>query len=644
MSEVKPYRSLIDRLWPRMHHARQSDHEILKEIRTRTKEIENCGPASLLELAQELRTKIQTQAIAVLARAAVVESFSLTTEALRMTTGKIYYDCQLLGGLVLATGGIAEMQTGEGKTVTCGLPSVLYGMTGKGVHVATTNAYLAERDHDELVPVLEALGLTSALIQNDQDVFQKRQAYQCDITYGTGYEFGFDFLRDQMAIRNQPDLPLGTRFLCRLRGMAEHDVALMQRPLSFAIIDEADSVLIDEAATPLILSGSSGATIPNPQVYKTAMQIANELQEDADFEIDWIKGSIKLSDKGWKQVHDQLPGDVQSLLQRPWSQYVEQSLHARLLLNRDTDYVVSNDEIVIVDANTGRLHDERKWRSGLHQAIEMREGVPMTEEREIEARITRQRYFAFYEAVAGMTGTAMGNEAELLEFYDLPTVKIERNKPNKRQMIQARYFGDSKSKYNAIAKEAIARAEAGQPVLVGTRTIVQSREIAEILKLANQPHVVLNGTQDDDEASIISAAGRAGCMTIATNMAGRGTDIKLDDKARAAGGLHVIVAEHHDSPRVDRQLIGRCARQSDSGSCQFFVSAEDEILHRYEPSLAKTLKRSADNATGECRSDFDQQIKALQARIELIGFNNRKKMVVHDRWMESVQKSVAKLA
>ncbi len=644
MSAVKPYRSLVDRLWPRMHHARRSDHELLKDIRKRAKEIEGCGDAKLFELADELRTKIRTDGIPILSRNVVIESFSLTTEALRRTTGKVYYDCQLLGGLVLATGAIAEMQTGEGKTVTCGLASSLYGLTGKGVHVATTNAYLAERDHEELVPVLSALGLSSALIQSEQDVTEKRAAYECDITYGTGYEFGFDFLRDQMAIRNQPDLPLGARFLCRLRGMDERDVTLMQRPLSFAIIDEADSVLIDEAATPLILSGTSGVTIPDPHVYETALNVANQLHEDADFEIDWIKNSIKLSDSGWKLIHQQLPPDVQLLLQRPWSQYVEQALHARLLLKRDTDYVVSNDEIVIVDANTGRLHEERKWRSGLHQAIEMREGVPMTEEREIEARITRQRYFAFYEKVCGMTGTAMGNEAELLEFYDLPIVKIERNKPSRRATIKARYFGDQESKYKAIADEAIAKSATGQPVLVGTRTIIQSREIAQILKSKNHPHIVLNGTQDEDEASIISAAGRAGCLTIATNMAGRGTDIKLDDEARAAGGLHVIVAEHHDSPRVDRQLIGRSARQSDPGSCQFYVSADDEIIRRYEPGFAKVLQRSADKTTGECRSNFDHQIRALQTRIESIGFNNRKKMVVHDNWMESVQESVAKTA
>jgi preprotein translocase subunit SecA len=627
-----------------MHHARRVDHYLLRSIRKRAGQIEGCGKEVLLGHADELRTQLRTQKLSALSQKAVVESFALTTEALRRTTGKVYYDCQLLGGLVLATGAIAEMQTGEGKTVTCGLPAVLYGLLGKGVHVATTNAYLAERDHEELVPVLEALGLSSALISNDQDPLEKRVAYLSDVTYGTGYEFGFDFLRDQMALRNRPNLQLGTRFLARLRGMEEHDVMLMQRPLSFAIIDEADSVLIDEAATPLILSGSQGATIPDPAVYQHAKHVANQLKEGIDFDVDWIKTSIELTDAGWKNIHVQLPPEVQSHLQRPWSQYIEQSLRARLILKRDVDYVVVGNEIVIVDPNTGRLHDERKWRSGLHQAIETRENVPMTEEREIEARITRQRYFAFYEQVSGMTGTAMGNEAELQEFYNLPVVKIERNKPSGRKTIRARYFGNNESKYVAICEDAIARADKGQPVLVGTRTITQSREIAELVAKAGRDHVVLNGTQDDDEASIISVAGRCGTITIATNMAGRGTDIKLDDDARKSGGLHVIVAEHHDSPRVDRQLIGRSARQSDPGSCQFFVSAEDEIVKRFDQSLAKSMRKSANKKTGECRANFDAHIRALQNRIERIGFASRKKMVVHDRWMETVQESVAKLA
>jgi preprotein translocase subunit SecA len=641
---IKPYRSFTDRLRPRMHLARRSDRYLLREIRDRANQILGCGHDELLQLANRLKTGIRSNKLPVLSRYAVIESFALTTEALRQTTGKVYYDCQLLGGLVLATGAIAEMQTGEGKTVTCGLPAVLYGMTGKGVHVATTNAYLAERDHRELRPVIAALGLSSALISNDQDVFAKREAYSMDVTYGTGYEFGFDFLRDQLAIRNRPNQKLGTRFLARLRGMEEDEVTLMQRSLSFAIIDEADSVLIDEAATPLILSGSTSATIPDPLVYNHAMLVADQLHENEDFEFDWIKKSIQLTDAGWSNVHAQLPELVQSRLQRPWSQYIEQSLRTRLLLKRDVDYVVAGGEIVIVDPNTGRLHEERKWRSGLHQAIETRENVALTEEREIEARITRQRYFAFYERFSGMTGTAMGNESELQEFYRLPVVKIDRNQPSLRKTLRTRYFRDADSKFQAICADAVKRAGQGQPVLVGTRTITQSRQISEMLTRERQPHVVLNGTQDDDEASIISLAGRSGAITIATNMAGRGTDIKLDERARKSGGLHVIVAEHHDSPRVDRQLIGRSARQSDPGSCQFFVSAEDEIIERFDKPLRKSMIKLANKSTGECRANFGPQIRALQNRIERIAFASRKKMVIHDRWMETVQESVAKLA
>ena len=299
-----------------MHHARRVDHYLLRSIRKRAGQIEGCGKEVLLGHADELRTQLRTQKLSALSQKAVVESFALTTEALRRTTGKVYYDCQLLGGLVLATGAIAEMQTGEGKTVTCGLPAVLYGLLGKGVHVATTNAYLAERDHEELVPVLEALGLSSALISNDQDPLEKRGAYLSDVTYGTGYEFGFDFLRDQLARRNQPRLPLGTRFLARLRGADEFELDLMQRPLAFAIIDEADSVLIDEATTPLIMSGSSGSEKPNPQVYDFAKQQADSLQETLDYTTDEIKQSIELTAAGWNTIHANLPASIQQLLQR----------------------------------------------------------------------------------------------------------------------------------------------------------------------------------------------------------------------------------------------------------------------------------------------------------------------------------------
>ena len=642
MGQLKSYRSYTDRLWPTPRKIRRSDYVLIQRIRKRAKQLELVSSQSFAEAAEDLRRQIGS-GLNVLETRAVVESFALTTEALRRTTGKVYYDVQLLGGLVLATGSIAEMQTGEGKTITCGLPAALYGFAGNGVHVATTNSYLAERDHKEMSTIFDLLGLTSSLIQNEQDVSAKQKAYQCDITYGTGYEFGFDFLRDQLALRNQPRLPLGTRYLSRLRGKKTSALSLMQRSLAFGIIDEADSVLIDEATTPLILSGSGSQTTPNRDVYEQAMQVADSLIEETDFRVDEIKKSISLTETGWQDAHRQLSPQVQSCLQRPWSQYVEQSLRAKILMHSEVDYVVQNEQVVIVDPNTGRLHEERKWRSGLHQSVEVREGVPLTEEREVEARITRQRYFQFYDRVCGMTGTATGNEAELLEFYGLPVVEIPRNKPSARKRFPSRYFDRLDSKYQAMIADINARRNSGQPILVGTRTISQSLEVSRLLDEAEVEHTVLNGTQDETEASIIARAGLSDTVTIATNMAGRGTDIRLDDQAYESGGLHVIVAEHHDSPRVDRQLIGRSARQADPGSCQFFVSGEDEIITRYRPSLAKLMRRSV-SSTGECRFKFDREIKELQMNIEKLNYLSRQQMVWHDRWSESVQKAVAKRA
>lgn len=646
MPQLTPHISVLDRFWRRERQPRRSDFELVGMIRQRAVELESQLDWELYETAEALRESIQSGAVELLDYKTVVESFALTADALRRASGKVYYDVQLLAGLVLASGGIAEMQTGEGKTITCGLPSVLYGMTGKGVHVATTNAYLAARDHEEMVPIFQYLGLSSSLIFGEQDASEKRASYLKDVTYGTGYEFGFDFLRDQLAMRNRAPMPLGARFLGRLRGNEIAGVKTMQRPLHFAIVDEADSVLIDEAATPLILSGAANSAVADRALYTAAMEVADGLVEDEHFEIDSLKKLITMTDAGWTTIHQQLPAEIQTVLQRPWSLYIEQALRAKLFLLRDTDYVVHDGEIVIVDQNTGRLHDERKWRSGLHQAVEVREGCDLTDEREIEARITRQRYFKFYDCVAGMTGTATGNESELLEFYRLPVVKIPRNKPSGRTTIAARYFGDAKSKYEAIAQDTAIRSLTGQPILIGSRTINQSRAIADILQKNKIEHHILNGVQDLSEALVIRDAGISGRVTIATNMAGRGTDIRLSDDARLAGGLHVTVVEHQDSPRVDRQLIGRSARQSDPGSCQFFVCAEDEIIQRYDPALGVQMQKSADIAkkNGECARSFDNEIRLLQQRIERLNFEGRRSMVVHDNWIESVQESVAKMA
>lgn len=648
MSKISSYRSLATTLWRQSASPRPQDYRLLARIRAQTAQFAKRTDSQLLDEANRIRESTSLLArnkrlASILERKTVVDCFSLATEALRRHSGKVYYDVQLLGGLALSTGTIAEMQTGEGKTITCGLAAILYGLAGEGVHVATTNAYLAQRDFEEMQPVFERLGLTAGRIESQQPAHEKQAAYQCDITYGTGYEFGFDFLRDQLAMRNRPEYPLGTRFVANLRGQNLGGPAMMQRQLAMAIIDEADSVLIDEATTPLILSGTGNPVIPDPEVYRFARTVANELAESDHYRLNPTSGAIELTDAGWDQAHHNLPDSIRSKVRRPWNQYIEQALRAELTLKRNIDYVVQDRKILFVDQNTGRVHEERKWRGGLHQAIETKENIPLTDEQEIEARISRQRYFQFYDRISGMTGTAQGNEAEMEEFYRLPIVGIPRNKPSRSIQLRSRFFASSDAKFEAIAADVRQRQQSGQPILVGTSSISQSQLLSELLTVFGVRHTVLNGTQNEEEADIISRAGISGNVTIATNMAGRGTDIRLDEAAFQAGGLHVVAAEHQESPRTDRQLTGRSARQNDPGSCQFFVSADDDIISRHDRALARQITRTA-RKSGESKSNYEPHVRKLQRRIEKLRFDARRKMVMYDNWLESVQESVAKLA
>ncbi|MCL4112624.1 UNVERIFIED_CONTAM: hypothetical protein GTU68_044010 [Idotea baltica] len=541
------------------------------------------------------------------------------TEAVVRTQKKTYYDVQLLAGLVLASGAIAEMQTGEGKTLVTALPAFLHGLTGNGVHVATTNDYLAARDFEELKPAFTLLGLTVGLLEEQGDPVNKLAGYGCDVTWGTGYEYGFDFLKDQLALRRQPKIQDGH---------------------AFAIIDEIDSVLIDEATTPLVLSGSVSDDELSRPVYEFARKVSDTLVADTHFLLDEPKRSTQLTADGWAHIHTDLPANLTALFRRPWSQYVEHALRARYVLKRDVDFVVVDDEVQIVDVNTGRIHSERTWRAGLHQAVETRTGVPITTEKESMARISRQRYFQFYSTMCGMTGTATGNEREMREFYSLPIVTIPLNRPSNRKYLGERFFDSNDSKFRAIADDVQLRSPTGQPILVGTRTIEQSYLLADVLTQRGIKHSVLNGTQDEDEAMIVSKAGLDGTVTIATNMAGRGTDIKLNQSATDAGGLHVIVAEHHDSPRVDRQLVGRSARQGDPGSCQFFSAAEDTLIRVNSEQLADAILRNA-GESGECSKDFSSDIARIQAEVEEQGYSQRRRMVDHDHWLEQVLETVA---
>ena len=612
---------------------------VIDAVRRRCDSLPSVSASRLLQLASELREHVTATNSRIDDRT-LTEAFSLMTESVRRATGKVYYDVQLLGGLALARGAIAEMQTGEGKTLTTGLPAFAHSLTGRGVHVATTNAYLAERDRTELKPAFELLGLSVGLLPDEHDHPAKLEAYQSDITYGTGYEFGFDFLRDQIALRKQPEMRLGTRHLARVAGMRIPEAGLLQRGHTFAIVDEADSVLIDEATMPLILSMS----IPDSAAFDLltlAKRTADELIEDEHFIAEKANRTLEFTEQGWTALHEPLHRNASRGLKRPWSNYVEQALRAKLFLVHDVDYVIVDDEIQIVDQHTGRIHPERSWRDGLHQAIEIREGISMSPEKSSEGRVSRQHYFQHYDQLCGMTGTATGNEFEFREFYGLQVVKIPTHRPCRRRQDPSRFFSDGPSRDAAIADEVCRLHGSGQPVLVGTRTIRHSRQLAARLEAVGLPHAVLNGVQDEDEAAIVSRAGRARAVTIATNMAGRGTDIKPDARAVEAGGLHVIAAEHNTSRRVDRQLAGRAARQGDEGSVQFFVSADDELFIAGESSLPDRIRKTSGDH-GESQTRFEDAVQRLQDHMERKHFERRREMVQRDNWMESVLETLAK--
>ncbi|MCA9078987.1 MAG: translocase [Planctomycetaceae bacterium] len=563
---------------------------------------------------------------------------ALTAEAVHRTTGKRYYDVQLLGGLILAHGGIAEMQTGEGKTLTTLLPAVAFALSGGGVHIATTNSYLAQRDCEELRPAFELLGLTVGLLPPEHDDAAKREAYLRDVTFGTGYDFGFDFLRDQLTQRAQSRRPLGTKFLARLYGRSERRHTLLQRPPACAIVDEADSVLIDEGAMPLILSGSA-ASPPIPALLHLAAQTAAELAPEVDITIDAARRRIDFTPTGWQKIHAIL-SQHQLPLARPWNVYVENAYRAAQFLHRDVDYVVREDAVHIVDPQTGRIHSERNWRDGLHQAVEWQAQVTITPERVSNARVTRQRYFQRYTTLAGMTGTARGVELEFRHFFGLSTTSIPTHRPCQREHRNDRCFATGSARDAAIVAEVEAERSHGRPVLVGTRTIRHSLALADRLLDMGIPHSVLNGVQDEAEAAIIGSAGRSGAVTIATNMAGRGTDIQLDDAAKNAGGLHVIAAEHHPSRRVDRQLAGRAGRQGDPGSYRAFISADDDLITQSRSELGRRLIAAAD-LSGEVRRDFSAAIKSLQQQFEHDAYQNRRQLVERDNWLDEVLESLA---
>ncbi|MBW3540115.1 MAG: preprotein translocase subunit SecA [Planctomycetes bacterium] len=631
----------IARILPRRASAAPTarDWRLVRRIRSAANELSSATDRELRDRADDLRNRVDGSRV-VPDDELLVASFSLVDEAARRAHGLSFYDVQLAAGLVLARGGVAEMQTGEGKTLVTALPAFARSLSGAGVHVSTANSYLARRDCDFLRPILEQLGATAGLTCEGVPPDRKRAAYACDVTFGPGYEFGFDYLRDQLTVQGTGERPLGETFLRLLRGEIAGDAALMQRGLAFAIVDEIDSVLIDDAGSPLLLSEPTGGQPEDAAAHLAARDVAERLNEGAEYTVDAAAGTVELTARGRRKAGDVLEHAARRGLARPWLDYVLQALWAKTLVHRGVHYVVDGDHVRIVDEFTGRIFADRSWRDGLHQSVEAKERLPISRETRPRARVTRQRFFRLYESVCGMTGTARGSEREFREFYGLGVTAIPLRTPSRRQMLPTRFFATADARYAAIADEVERLHASGRPVLIGTRTIAGSLAMSERLAARGLSHQLLNGTQDEAEADVVAGAGQAGAITVATNMAGRGTDIKLTPDVVARGGLCVIGAERHASSRIDRQLAGRCARQGDAGSARFYVSAEDDLLQRHARGLPAAMKRAA-GASGEVALDLDRHISRIQRRVERQAWLRRRTLFHLDRRRDSLMSELA---
>ncbi|WP_136066969.1 preprotein translocase subunit SecA [Modicisalibacter radicis] len=581
------------------------------------------------------------------------EAFACVREASKRVMGMRHFDVQLIGGITLHRGRIAEMKTGEGKTLVATLAVYLNALPGRGVHVVTVNDYLARRDAEWMRPLYESLGLTVGVIYAGQTSEEKRAAYACDITYGTNNEFGFDYLRDNMAFS------LGDK---------------VQRELHYAIVDEVDSILIDEARTPLIISGP---VEENTDLYKVVDRLATELKqcedpedpESGEFTLEEKQKQVELTEAGHHKVEELMRR--QGLLAEEDSLYAAQNLgllqhmhsalRARHLFHRDVDYIVSNGEVVIVDEHTGRSMPGRRWSEGLHQAVEAKEGVAIQKESQTLASTTFQNYFRLYEKLAGMTGTADTEAFEFRQIYGLDVTVIPTNKPIARTDYNDLVYLSAQEKYEAIIEDVKAQREAGRPVLVGTASIETSELLANLMKQGGIPHNVLNAKQHQSEAEIIAQAGRPGAITIATNMAGRGTDIvlggnweaevaKLDNPSQAqidaakaewqqrhdavleAGGLHVVGSERHESRRIDNQLRGRAGRQGDPGSTRFFLSLEDNLMRLFGSDRVQRLMQALGLEHGEAieHKMVSNAVERAQKKVEGRNFDIRKQLLEYD--------------
>ena len=586
------------------------DRKVLKNAEKRALEVDGLKDSIRALSDEELKLKTQEfkQRIAQgeTLDDLLVEAFAVAREAAYRVIGEFPYIVQLMGGIILHDGDIAEMRTGEGKTLTAILPAYLNALDGRGVHVITVNEYLAQRDANWMGEIHRFLGLSVGINIRQLTASQKRDAYMCDITYTTNSEVGFDYLRDNMVKR------IDERVL---------------RPLNFALIDEVDSILVDESRTPLIISGGQRE---GAKLYEQADRFAKKLHEGTDYTIDLKSRSVQLTETGVAKAEDFFKVEnLYEISQSALLHHINNALKANFVMLRDIEYVVQENQVVIVDQFTGRLMEGREYSDGLHQAISAKENVTIKQETVTLATITYQNFFRLYRKLSGMTGTAKTEEEEFLEIYNMRVVEIPTNKPITRLDEDDLIFGSKKAKFEALIDIVKELNEKGQPVLVGTVAVETSEYISMMMSQRRIKHEILNAKNHAREAQIIENAGRKGSVTIATNMAGRGTDIKIDDEVKALGGLAVIGSERHESRRIDNQLRGRSGRQGDPGFSRFFVSFEDDLLLRYGSERFAGVTSQLGDVAIENKM-LTRQIGSAQTRVEGINFDIRKSLLGYD--------------
>jgi preprotein translocase subunit SecA len=572
------------------------------------------------------------------------ETYGLVCVAAMRNTKLRPFDVQLVGGVVMHWGALAELATGEGKTLVATLPVALNALLGKGVHVTTVNDYLARRDGEWTGQIYRALGLTTGILQMQMPDADRAQAYRCDITYGTASEFGFDFLRDRLKVagdRGQA-MPFWAPWIAS-KGQFEQPLdPKVQREHHFAVVDEADNIFIDEARTPLIISAPTRpATKEEQVVYHWADELARKMVREQHFTLDEKKQKVELTEEGKQMArYANAPVGQHSHAMDKLHEHVERAIHAHFRFRLDQHYMIEKGKVVIIDEFTGRRMPDRHWREGLHQAVEAKEKVQVTFAADHAAQITFQEYFRLYKKLSGMTGTAAQNWMEIRRVYKIWVVCVPTNMPVIREQWPDRIFPTEDAKFDAVVDEVLRLRGEGRPVLIGTRSVEKSEKLSLKLRKAGVDHQVLNARQHEQEAKIVEHAGEPGKVTIATNMAGRGTDIKLGPGVAEASGLHVLATERHEARRIDRQLAGRSGRQGDPGSCQFFLALDDELLEGLGPRRQESLRQRGLRGGNVDWDQYEPEFLRAQRRVERRHYRQRVDLMLYHRQRRETLKDI----